>query len=73
MRQFCRSCHLTLHHVHEFQSLLYSCTKQESCHVMLHVVAHATNTNDIMHASCDMCMPASQLSLDIYDVPEITY
>ena len=36
------------------------------------VLAHATDTNDIMHASHDMHMLASQPSLDIYDAPEVT-
>ena len=40
---------------------------------MPHVVTHATNTNDIMCASHDTCAPASRPSLDIYDMPEITY
>ena len=40
---------------------------------MPHVVTHAMNTNNVMHASCDMCTLASQPSLDIYDALEITY
>ena len=37
------------------------------------VVAHATNTNDVICASHDMHAPASWPSLDIYDAPEFTY
>ena len=40
---------------------------------MPYVVAHAMNTNDIMHASCAMCALANQLSLGNYDAPENTY
>ena len=40
---------------------------------MPHVIAHAMNTNDVMHASHDMCTQASQLSLDMYDTLEVTY
>ena len=38
-------------------------TQQESCHVMPSIAAHAVNTNDIMHASHNMHVPASQPSL----------
>ena len=34
------------------------------------VVTHAANTNDTMHASCDMHVPSSWPSLDKYYVPE---
>ena len=40
---------------------------------MPHVVACATNTNDVMHASHATYMLAHQPSLGIYDAPEITY
>ena len=40
---------------------------------MPHVVTHAVNTNEVMCASCDTYMPASQLFLSNYDVPENTY
>ena len=40
---------------------------------MLQVVTCAINTNDVMHALCNMSMLASQPSLYIYDVLEITY
>ena len=40
---------------------------------MPHVVAHAMNTNDVMHASHAMHMPASWSSLGFYSAPEITY
>ena len=37
------------------------------------VVAHAANTNDVMHASHTTCVPTSQPSLGIYDMLENTY
>ena len=40
---------------------------------MPHVVTHAENTNDFMHASCDTHTLASQSSLGNYDTLEITY
>ena len=47
--------------------------QQESCHIIPCGVACAMNSNDLMCASCNMLMLASQLSLDIYDLLEITY
>ena len=40
---------------------------------MPHVVTHAMNTNEVMHASCDMDVLASWPSLGIYHVLEVTY
>ena len=67
MRLLCRSCHVTLCHVCELWSLVYSCAMR----IMPH--QHAMNTNDVMCASHDMHAPVSQPSLSIHDVPEITY
>ena len=68
MRLLCRSCHVTLHHAHESWNLVY-------LHAMRIMPHHPTcchmcyNTNDVIHASCAMCVPASQLSQGIYDAP----
>ena len=40
---------------------------------MPHVVACAANTNDVLHALCNMHAPASQPFLSNYDAPENTY
>ena len=40
---------------------------------MPHVITHDANTNDIMHVSCDTCVPVSQPPLDICDMLEIIY
>ena len=47
--------------------------KQESCHVIPHVITHAMNTNDVMCASCAMHPLASQPSLDTDNTLEVTY
>ena len=69
MRLLCRSCHITVHHTYESWSLIYLCAMR----IMPCVVTYAMKTKDVIHTSCDTHVPASWLSLDFYDAPEIAY
>ena len=48
MRLLHRSCHVTLHHVHELWNLVYLCATR----IMPCIAAQGMNPNDIMSTSC---------------------